>query len=243
MNVFILQHIVESRCFVRVLRDEAGIARSFLAQVNAMIAKMEAMNDQEEYYDSLRSLRDSRRIENDKLIGLNELIAQAEEDIFTNESHLEIKEASIKGFNGLTVPQVLVVVSHRSQILTIEIGSRSSALSFGSEKNLTEVAESSRLPDKMKVVFDRARSEEKYFARLMQDLCFSLRISLSKKRRLVAELETLVERGDAASPLEHMREIVAHDSVTLGDLEKLLAHAQVGVSLKDGYVADIEEKE
>nr|GEW45214.1 ATP-dependent DNA helicase PIF7-like [Tanacetum cinerariifolium] len=108
---------------------------------------------------------------------------------------------------------------------------------------LTKVAESSRLPDKIKVVFDRARSEEKYFAGLMHDLCFSLRISLSKKRSLVADLEVLVEREDTAKSLEKMREIVARDSVTLGDLEKLLARALVGVSLKDGYVADMEEKE
>nr|GEV67941.1 hypothetical protein [Tanacetum cinerariifolium] len=190
-----------------------------------MIVEMEAMNDQEEYYDSLRSLRD-KRIGNDKLTGLNELTAQVEEDIFTNESHLEIMEAAVNGFTGLIVPQGLVVVR-----------------SFFKLDKLTKVDESSRLPDKMKVVFDRARSEEKSFAGLMQDLCFSLRISLSKKRRLVAELEALVERGDAARPLEHMREIVASDSVMLRDLEKLLARAQVGVSLKDGYVVDMEEKE
>ncbi|GJT35733.1 hypothetical protein Tco_0926152 [Tanacetum coccineum] len=95
----------------------------------------------------------------------------------------------------------------------------------------------------MKVVFVRARSEDESFAGLMRDLCFSLRISLSKKRRLVAELEALGERGDAVRSLEHTREIVAHDSVTLGDLEQLLARAHVGMSLKDGYVADMEEKE
>nr|GFA21009.1 hypothetical protein [Tanacetum cinerariifolium] len=105
--------------------------------------------------------------------------------------------------------------------------------------SVVQVAESSRLPNKIKVVFDRARSEEKYIAGLMQDLCFSLRISLSKKRRLVADLEVLVEREDAAKPLEKIREIVARDFVRLGDLEKLLACALVGVSLKDGYVADM----
>ncbi|GJX70357.1 hypothetical protein Tco_0307528, partial [Tanacetum coccineum] len=88
---------------------------------------------------------------------------------------------------------------------------------------LTEVAESSRLSDKIKVVFDQARNEEKDFASLMCDLYFSLRISLSKKCRLVAELEAPVERGDATTPLEYTREIVAHDSVLLGELEKLLA--------------------
>ncbi|GJX60109.1 hypothetical protein Tco_0291499 [Tanacetum coccineum] len=63
----------------------------------------------------------------------------------------------------------------------------------------------------------------------MHDLCFSLRISLSKKRRLVAELDTLVLRGESAKPLEYMREVVARDFALLGDLEKLLAHSLVGV--------------
>ncbi|GKA27281.1 hypothetical protein Tco_0713449 [Tanacetum coccineum] len=107
---------------------------------------------------------------------------------------------------------------------------------------LNEVAESPRLSDKIKVVFERALGEEKAFGKLMQDLCFSLRISLSKKRRLVAELDALVLRGMSGKPLEHMREVVARDSALLGDLEKLLAHSLVGASLKEGYVADMEEK-
>ncbi|GJU35297.1 hypothetical protein Tco_1183651 [Tanacetum coccineum] len=82
---------------------------------------------------------------------------------------------------------------------------------------LTEVAESSRLSDKIKVVFDRALGEENDFGKLMQDLCFSLRISLSKKRRLVAELDALVLRGESAKPLEYMKE--------------------------EGYDADMKEKE
>nr|GEX04968.1 hypothetical protein [Tanacetum cinerariifolium] len=71
----------------------------------------------------------------------------------------------------------------------------------------SEVVESSRLSDKMKVAFVRARSEEKSFSELMQDLCFSLRISLSKNRRLVAELEALIEQGDVAEPLKQKRDI------------------------------------
>ncbi|GKA24179.1 hypothetical protein Tco_0710212, partial [Tanacetum coccineum] len=34
----------------------------------------------------------------------------------------------------------------------------------------------------------------------------------------------------------------ARDMVTLGELETLLAHAQVGVSQKVGFVADMEER-
>nr|GEW99823.1 hypothetical protein [Tanacetum cinerariifolium] len=91
---------------------------------------------------------------------------------------------------------------------------------------LGEVAESPRLPDKMRVAFTQARKEEASFAALMHELCFSLRVSLSKKRRLAAELEGLREQGNAVRAFENMKEIVARDSVTLGLLEQLLAHAQ-----------------
>ncbi|GJV06543.1 hypothetical protein Tco_1344199 [Tanacetum coccineum] len=110
-------------------------------------------------------------------------------------------------------------------------------------ENLSAAAGSPRLADKMKYVFDHLRGEDDSFSKLMRDLCLALRISLSKKRRLVAELEALGEREGAAKPLEHMRDIVARDAMTLGELETLLASAQVGVSLKASYVVDMEENE
>ncbi|GJZ46370.1 hypothetical protein Tco_0593966 [Tanacetum coccineum] len=70
----------------------------------------------------------------------------------------------------------------------------------------------------MKVVFHQAIGKEKAFGKLMQDLCFSLRISLSKKRRLVAELDELVLLGESVKPLDYMREVVARDSALLKDL-------------------------
>ncbi|GKE46767.1 hypothetical protein Tco_1478025 [Tanacetum coccineum] len=97
---------------------------------------------------------------------------------------------------------------------------------------LTEVVESSRLTDKMKVVFDQARKEEASFEALMHDVCCSLRVSLSKKHRLAAELKALGEQGDAVRALENMKKIVVRDSVTLVDLELLLARAQVGRVLR-----------
>ncbi|GJU84820.1 hypothetical protein Tco_1292366 [Tanacetum coccineum] len=118
-------------------REEAQAVRSSLAQVRAMVTEMEAANDLDEYYDSLRCLRESWRIGEDKL-----------------------------------------------------------------RDKLSDVAESPRLADKIKYVFGRSRDEDESFAKLMRDLCF------------------------------HMKEIVARDAVTLGELETLLARAQVGVSLK-----------
>ncbi|GJX67156.1 hypothetical protein Tco_0302883 [Tanacetum coccineum] len=70
-----------------------------------------------------------------------------------------------------------------------------------------------------------------------------LRITLSKSRRLIAELEALGERGDVFRSLDHMREIVARDSAKPGILEQLLAGTHVTLRLKEGYVADMEEKE
>ncbi|GJT73000.1 hypothetical protein Tco_1032286 [Tanacetum coccineum] len=103
---------------------------------------------------------------------------------------------------------------------------------------LSDVVESPRLADKIKYVFGRSCGEDESFAKLMCDLCFALRISLSKKRRLVAELEALGEREGVAKPFERMKEIIARDAVMLGELETLLARAQVRVSLKAGFVAD-----
>nr|GEU46811.1 uncharacterized mitochondrial protein AtMg00810-like [Tanacetum cinerariifolium] len=109
--------------------------------------------------------------------------------------------------------------------------------------SLAKVAESPRLVDKMKYVFGRSRSKDESFAGLMRDLCCALRVSLSKNRRLVAELEAVGDVEGAAKFLKHMRVFIARDVVTLGELETLLVRAQVGVSLKSGFVVDIEVKE
>nr|GEW85309.1 hypothetical protein [Tanacetum cinerariifolium] len=79
----------------------------------------------------------------------------------------------------------------------------------------------------MKYVFGRSRGEDESLAGLMCDLCLSLRISLSKKRRLVAKLEVVEEVEGAVKCLEHMRVIVSRNAVTLGKLETLLGPAQV----------------
>ncbi|GJY31647.1 hypothetical protein Tco_0415142 [Tanacetum coccineum] len=98
MKFFIVQQIAKGRRFVSHMRDEAQTARSFIAQLNAVIAKMEVMEDREEVYDSLMSLRDARRGENNKLMALNDLIAEAEEEIETKEAHVEIMDAVSNGF-------------------------------------------------------------------------------------------------------------------------------------------------
>ncbi|GJX94364.1 hypothetical protein Tco_0348950 [Tanacetum coccineum] len=108
---------------------------------------------------------------------------------------------------------------------------------------LLEVAESPRLGDKMKYMFGRSRYGDESLGSLMCNLCSALRVSLSNKRRLVAELEALGKVEGAMKSLEHMRVIVGRDAITLGELEALWARAQVGPALKAGFVADMEVQE
>ncbi|GKC56120.1 hypothetical protein Tco_1083718 [Tanacetum coccineum] len=269
MKFFVAQQIAKGRRFINRMREEAQTSKNLIAQLNALIAELEALEDLGEVYDMLMCLKDDKVVENNKLTGLNDLITYVEEDSEAKEAHVEIMEgesnsgscrrlviessacyAHFIDLYGYATGVVFVAVSAFC-ILRISYHTYISGLLvlFGIHEaffildKLTEVVESSRLPDKMKYVFVRARSEDESFAGLMRNLCFSLRISLSKKRRLVSELEVLAERGDVGKSLEHMREIVARDAATLGDLEKLLDRTQVGVSLKDGYVANMEEKE
>ena len=53
------------------------------------------------------------------------------------------------------------------------------------------VAGSYRLQDKMKILFIRTNSEDECFIGIVRDLCCGLKLSLSKNRRLIAELEAL----------------------------------------------------
>nr|GEW23272.1 hypothetical protein [Tanacetum cinerariifolium] len=113
----------------------------------------------------------------------------------------------------------------------------------GAALKLSEVAESLRLGDKMKYVFGRSRSEDESLGSLMRNLYSALRVSLSNKRRLVAELEALGELEGASKSLEHMEVIVGRDEVTLGALEAFWACAQVEAALKVGFVANMEVQE
>ncbi|GJW89850.1 hypothetical protein Tco_0167403 [Tanacetum coccineum] len=78
----------------------------------------------------------------------------------------------------------------------------------------------------MRVLFDQSLKEEESLLGLLRDLCCSLRLSLSKKRRLAAELEGLGQDLDVLRELERMNEIVARDA---------------GVGLKKGYVAELKD--
>ncbi|GKF37936.1 hypothetical protein Tco_0114694 [Tanacetum coccineum] len=53
--------------------EEIQTSKNQIAQLNALIAEMEAFDDPGEVFDTLMGLKDDVRIENAKLIGLNEL--------------------------------------------------------------------------------------------------------------------------------------------------------------------------
>nr|GEX74752.1 hypothetical protein [Tanacetum cinerariifolium] len=71
------------------MRDEVEISETLIGQLIALIAELEGMNDQGKLFDTLMSLREDRRNENAKLLGLNELIAQALKEIKAKEAHVD----------------------------------------------------------------------------------------------------------------------------------------------------------
>ncbi|GKB60499.1 hypothetical protein Tco_0916685, partial [Tanacetum coccineum] len=143
-----------------------------------------------EVFDTLIGLRDDRHVEETKLAGLNDLITQGEEEI-------EIKDAYCAAEYGICHAQFVAVYTYVTVAIYVKF-----PLGRLKAPKSSEVAESPRLEDKMKYVFGRSRGENESVAKLVRDLCFALRFSLSKKRRPVAELEALGEREGAAKPFE-----------------------------------------
>ncbi|GKE63067.1 hypothetical protein Tco_1513434, partial [Tanacetum coccineum] len=86
MSFFKSQQIAESRSFINRLREEANTASNLVGQLNAFIAEIEALEDQEELFDTLMDLRDDREAARTKLQGLNKLITEAEQEIETKEA-------------------------------------------------------------------------------------------------------------------------------------------------------------
>ncbi|GKB25859.1 hypothetical protein Tco_0865260 [Tanacetum coccineum] len=241
MNFFKAQHISELRCFVNRMREEVQACRNQTAQLNALIAEMEAFDDPGEVFDTLMGLRNDFRVEDAKLMGLNDLIAHAEEEIEMKEAYglriILLVECSVVLFRVLhVVPMILSefdfrwlfyslkgvslklypIVSHGCEVMSIWTFSLADGV-------------------------DVARGSNESFIALMRDLCSALRVSIAKNRRLIAKLEALGQRAEALKPLDYINEIVGRDSATLGVLEQLLAGTHVGMRLKASYVAEIEE--
>ncbi|GJU22455.1 ribonuclease H-like domain-containing protein [Tanacetum coccineum] len=140
--------------------SEVQTCRNQIAQLNALIAEIEAFDDPSEVFDTLMGLRDDVRVKNVKLIGLNELVCKV---------------------------AVRFMVDYY-------------------------------------VWFVRFEELDAY-------------VTTGSLAKAVREVEGVVKS------LEHMRIIFARDAATLGELETLLGRAQVRVSLKASFVADMEVKD
>ncbi|GJY58348.1 helicase [Tanacetum coccineum] len=97
MKFFLVQKIAESRRFVNRIRDEADTVRECIAQLTAVIAELLAMEDQDEVHDSLLAANDAKRGEEGKLVALNDVIAEALDEIETQEIHVEILDGAGDG--------------------------------------------------------------------------------------------------------------------------------------------------
>ncbi|GKD07237.1 hypothetical protein Tco_1186922 [Tanacetum coccineum] len=76
------------------MRDEVATARDCVAQLTALIAKLQAMEDQEKVHDSLFAAKDAKRDEEAKLVALNDVIAEALDEIETLENNVEILDGT-----------------------------------------------------------------------------------------------------------------------------------------------------
>ncbi|GKC65309.1 hypothetical protein Tco_1097907 [Tanacetum coccineum] len=267
MKLFLTQKLAESHRFVNRMRDEANTIRECVAQLTTIVAELQVMSDQDEVHDSLLAAKDAKRSKESKLVALNDVIAKALEDIDTQETNVEILDDENDGAvpilswiwvnldcswclqvmsiwtwspaNGLAVVKSIWTWSPANglaMVMSIWTWIPANGLAV-----LVEFADSSRLQDKMKVVFVQARGADESFIALMRDLCSALRVSITKNRRLIAELEALGQRGEALKPLDYMKEMVGRDSATLGVLEQLLAGTHVGMRLKASYISEMEE--
>ncbi|GJV08873.1 hypothetical protein Tco_1346529 [Tanacetum coccineum] len=236
--------------------------------LNALIAEMEAFVNPGEVFDTLMGLRDDVRVEDAKLIGLNDLIAQAEKEIKMKEALNMVfamsffsvwicmfplgpwQRSELCLLNFPVLSEVAVTLGEletllgRAQIYiyTISLKLLSMDALYILDK-LAEVANSSRLQDKIKSIFVHARGADESFIALIRDLCSALRVSIAKNQRLIAELEALGQPTKASNPLDYMKEMVVRDFAMLGVLEQLLAGTHVVMRLKANYVAAMEETE
>nr|GEY19687.1 hypothetical protein [Tanacetum cinerariifolium] len=239
-----------------IFSGETSPSRDYIAQLNAVVAEFEAMKNKEEVHDSWLAAKDARRGEQGRLDGLNEVIDDALEEIEKLKINVEI----LKGAADMGSIWVCVLLfgawqsvkALKLRLFICKMGCRvvynSYIFSFTTLigihgaffilDQLAEIAESLSLGDKMKYVFERSHGKDESLSRIMVDLCIAYRVSLGKKRKLIAELEAAGKVDGAAKCLEHIKVIVARDAVTLGDLQTVWVHCQVGKSLKAGFVAN-----
>ncbi|GKD62270.1 hypothetical protein Tco_1299779 [Tanacetum coccineum] len=90
IKFFLEQKLSDTRRFMNWIRVEVATSRECLAQLTALVADFEAMENQDEVHDSLLAAKDARRCESAKFDALNEVMAEAMYEIETLESNVEI---------------------------------------------------------------------------------------------------------------------------------------------------------
>nr|GEV32135.1 hypothetical protein [Tanacetum cinerariifolium] len=73
--------------------NEAQTTKNCIAQLNALIAEIEDIGDAYNVFDTLMCLREDIPDENTKLVGLNDVIAQAKDKIAMKVGHVKIMQA------------------------------------------------------------------------------------------------------------------------------------------------------
>nr|GEU31593.1 hypothetical protein [Tanacetum cinerariifolium] len=229
MKFLLVQKVAETRRLMNRMRDKADAIRSCIAQMTDVIVKLQAMEDQDEVHDSLLAAKDAKCGEESKLLALHEF--------YNLGSSMPSDHELFSLMHECVVLEMCDLVYGR-QINSCRIWFLTMAALYILDK-LSEVSNSSQLEDKMKVMFSRTWDSNESFIELLRELYSAISVTISKDRRLIAELEALGQRADVLKSLEYMMEMVAWDSEMVGVLEQLLAGAHVGMRLKAEYAADM----
>ncbi|GKD52447.1 hypothetical protein Tco_1281423, partial [Tanacetum coccineum] len=207
------QQITESRGFINRMCEEANMARNLVGQLNALVAEMEALEDQGSFNDSAIFIM--------QIMGakLGRTLVKCLSVIVVRLSHHPTVAISLAALmdielNGTAASKFFdpayegEACSTEGSCVLVVIFVASS--SFGKEM-LKELEDVPRVTDKMKLWFTRTHTEEQFFFAVIHDFCFELRVSLSQHRRLIAELEALGQREDALRDLEGLYMLLLKD--------------------------------
>ncbi|GJW20858.1 hypothetical protein Tco_0031480 [Tanacetum coccineum] len=113
IRFFLDQKISESRRFVTRMHEEAETVRGCIAQLTALVAELQAMENEDEVYNSLLAAKDAKRGEESKLLALNDVIAEALDDIEILETDVEILGGDDNGvyIRGWVMTASAIVIS------------------------------------------------------------------------------------------------------------------------------------
>ncbi|GJW27159.1 hypothetical protein Tco_0040970 [Tanacetum coccineum] len=201
------------------MRDEADAIRSCIAQTTAIIAELQAMEDQDEVHDSVLAAKDAKRGEESKLLPLHEVIAKALEEMESQGYNVEMLDAYValysEEFNLFCWVQFY---NHGSSMPRL--------CPYGDR-----VLEMTKLCYVCDCYTDHELFSLMYECVVLEicDLVYGWQINrcriwvtITKDQRLIAELEALGQRADVLKSLEYMRVMVALNSARVGVLEQIL---------------------